>query len=133
MRNQGNYVCALYIDLTKAFDTVSHKILIKKLEHYGIRGTPLKLITSYLTNRYQYTALNGVISTLLSIPFGVPQGSILGPLLFIVFVNDLVVASTLNIKLFADDTCLFYAAKSIEELQNTINIQIRKIDQMDEM
>ena len=100
--------CAVYLDLSKAFDTVDKSILLKKLEHFGIRGIGLKLLENYLTNRKQCVMIDGLLSDVLSIDCGVPQGSNLGPLLFLIYVNDLPEVSNLITKLFADDTCLFF-------------------------
>ena len=119
--------CALYIDLSKAFDTVDHNILMSKLENYGIRGTPLDLLKNYLSNRKQFTVVNGQKSGELPIEIGVPQGSVLGPLLFLLYINDLPYASLLLTKLYADDTCLIFSAKTVDELQVVINREVNKI------
>jgi hypothetical protein len=121
------YICALYVDLSKAFDTVNHNILLKKLEHHGIRGVPLELFKSYLSNRKQYTYVNGSKSRESSIDIGVPQGSVLGPLLFLLYINDLPYVTSLLTKLFADDTCLVFSAANIDELQIVINREMRLI------
>ena len=84
----GNYSLGLFIDLSKAFDTLDHNILINKLEFYGVRGKGLDWFRSYLSNRQQYVQFNGTKSGLLKIKTGVPQGSILGPLLFLIYIND---------------------------------------------
>ena len=97
----------IYLDMSKAFDTIDHTILINKLTFYGIHGVTLDLIKSYLNNRYQFVEYDGVQSTMLPISTRVPQGSILGPLLFIIYINDFPNASRLfNFIMYADDTTL---------------------------
>ena len=97
------YGCGIFIDLCKAFDTVNHDILLRKLEHYGIRGKAQIWFRSYLANRKQYVSLNGVPSELKQTTCGVPQGSCLGPLLFLVYINDLPnISEVLQFYLFAD-------------------------------
>ena len=121
--------CGVFIDLQKAFDTVNHKILLQKLKHYGIRGIAYKLFESYLSNRYQYVSINGSLSRKLLITHGVPQGSVLGPLLFIIFINDLhnsVVHSVTHH--FADDTNLLYADSSLKKINKYINHDLKLIN-----
>ena len=103
----GDMAIGVFLDLKKAFDTVPHDILLKKLYAYGIRGIALKLMKSYLTDRTQYVIYDGMQSTTLPISCGVPQGSILGPLLFIITMNDIGnVSEFLYTILYADDTCV---------------------------
>ena len=87
--DNGKFGCGIFIDLKKAFDTVNHSILLKKLEHYGVRGNLLRWFESYLSERKQYVYFNGEISDLMNISCGVPQGLVLGPLLFLIYIHDI--------------------------------------------
>jgi hypothetical protein len=105
---------ALFIDISKAFDSLNHNILLVKLNAYGVRGTALKLMENYLHNRFHYTVVNNVRSQPALITMGIPQGSILGPLLFNIYVNDIFnVARSVKCVLYADDTVIVVSAKSI--------------------
>ena len=107
----------LLIDLRKAFDTVCHQTLLIKTEHYAIRGVAYNLVNSYLHDRKQFVALNQTCSKTNKIQYGVPQGSSLGPLFFLIYIKDLKTAVNCNPRLFADDTCLIVTAPSISLLQ----------------
>ena len=110
---------AVYIDFSKCFDTLNRNILLKKLEIYGIRGIPLDLIRSYLENRYQAVKVNGVISEYMPINVGVPQGSVLGPILYLIYVNDLPnISDQFSTCLFADDTTLIFEDSNKYDLFN---------------
>ena len=134
--DKGDTPISIFLDLSKAFDMLNHDILLTKLKHYGIAGTPLAWFKSYLTNRAQYVEINGTCSGLLSIEKGVPQGSILGPLLFIIFINDIHRSSTeFKFITYADDTTLFSSLSSfipdsnvgITEASEKINREINKV------
>ena len=119
--------CAIFLDLAKAFDTVSHDILLQKLEVYGIRGTSLKFFKSYLENRYQFVKIENAKSIISLIEFGVPQGSILGPLLFLLYINDLPKATNLFTKLYADDTFLCAQNSDLKLLESEMNLELEKV------
>ena len=126
--DKNKFGCGIFIDLRKAFDTVNHDILLKKLDHYGIRGTPLEWFKSYLKDRLQYVFLNGESSDRDKITCGVPQGSVLGPLLFLVYINDLPnISKILDFYLFADDTNIYYEDYSLQELEKKINKELRSL------
>ena len=122
-------LAAFFLDLTKAFDTVDHQILLDKLErNYGIRGLALQLIESYLSNRQRYTKIHPYKSKLGKITCGVPQSSSLGPLLFLLYINDLPLVSQFDTTLFADDTYLTLSNRSLWGLELKANNELRKID-----
>ena len=120
--------CTIFLDFAKAFDTVNHKILLSKLDHYGITGNAQNWLSSYLTGRQQCVQVGNSVSDLRKINHGVPQGSILGPLLFLLYINDIVNASSkLEFLLFADDTCLFFKHKNVKILESTFNEELINI------
>ena len=126
-RNISNqkHCAAIFIDLSKAFDTTDHEILLSKLEKYGIKETELLFFKNYLTGRRQYTVYYDTISDWLEILCGVPQGSILGPLLFIIYINDLPNSVNLETTLFADDTTLLKADESLQTLELNVNQNLK--------
>ena len=122
-------VCAiLFIDLKAAFDTIDHNILAKKLEHYGIRDNILDLLTSYLFNRRQYIKSGDIESSILYVLCGVPQGSVLGPLLFIIYINDVSNACALANILYADDAALMLADNNVKKLKRAVNRELAHLD-----
>lgn len=122
----GVGICAIFVDLKRAFETIDRKILLLKLKKYGFDQTVLSWIESYITNRYQITKLNGKLSEPILNNFGVPQGSVLGPLLFILYINDLGnVLSKCKIHLFADDTLIYYDNTNFEEMIGTVNLELK--------
>ena len=125
--NNKEHAIAIFCDLRKAFDTVPHTLLLKKLSKLGIRGTNLQWFKSYLSGRRQFVHINGVSSSMLEIILGVPQGSILGPLLFLLFINDLPLCTKLLVLMFADDTTLLASGKNLTDLYQFVNEQLHHI------
>ena len=115
----------VFIDLAKAFDTVNHAILISKLSNYGVRGLPLSLLKNYLSNRMQFVSIKDAQSSTLPIECGVPQGSILGPLLFLIYIDDIISSSKLlKFVLFADDTNVFMSSPNFLSLVQSFNTEL---------
>ena len=122
------FSCGVFIDLKKAFDTVDHKILLHKLYHYGFRGVINKWFSSYLQGRTQTTQIDSYISARNDITCGVPQGSVLGPLLFLIYINDIQECSEkLKFFLFADDANILYADKNLRSLELIVNQELCKL------
>ena len=125
---ENNHTIGIFIDLSKAFDTVNHHLLLQKLELYGIKYNNLKWFQSYLSNRKQFIKFNNKNTNLEIIRCGIPQGSILGPLLFLIFVNDLQKSTKfLDPIMFADDTNLFDSNKDINTLLKIANEELNEM------
>ena len=125
--DKGNYACGIFVDFQKAFDTVDHHILLKKLEYYGVRGISNKLFASYLSNRKQFVSINGYKSNLVDVKCGVPQGSI-GPLLFLIYINDLHAAIKYSeVHHFADDTNLLNFNSCVKSINKQVNYDLKNL------
>ena len=126
--DRGEYSIGVFFRFSKAFDTVNNTILLDKLEHYGIRGIPLLWFKNYLSNRKQYVQYKGIDSKMADITCGVPQGSLLGPLLFLIYINGIHASSKVfSFTLFADDTNIFYKNTSLNQLLTITNNELKKL------
>ena len=124
----GDHVIGFFLDFSKAFDTVNHSILLNKLHHYGIRGSALDWFRSYLSNRQQFVTYNGVSSGTKVLKCGVPQGSILGPLLFLIYINDLANTCKHTMPIFfADVSNLFINGKDVSKIEQELNEELSNI------
>ena len=126
--DNGNFCLGIFMDLSKAFDTIDHLILLDKLSCYGVRGVALNWFKSYLMGRKQCVVVDGVKSNFQEMTCGVPQGSVLGPLLFLIYVNDIINSSDiLRFSLFADDTVVVLSHKNAHTLISLVNLELRKL------
>jgi len=120
---------AVFIDFSKAFDTVNHQVLCTKLHHMGFRGVALKWFQSYLSNRKHFVDIGGVFSQMSDVRMGVPQGSVLGPVLFLLYINDMYRASgNLNLVHFADDTTVFHFHENLDRLTEEVNSGLAQLN-----
>ena len=118
---------SVFLDLSEAFHTINNDILVKKLSFYGIRGIPNYWFANYLSNRKQFTEINNCKSALTNVSTGVPQGSILGPILFLLYINDINNCTLLNLLSFADDTTVYRSDPYNKELFDEVNYQLINI------
>ena len=126
--DDGNIGCGVFVDLQKAFDIVDYQILLAKLNQYGIHGVSNDWLKSYLSNRNQYVFINGYESGLAAINCGFPQGSVLGPLLFLLYINDLNQAIKFcKVHHFADDTNPLCLSNSIKKLNKQVNADLKHL------
>ena len=126
--DDGRYTANIFIDLKKAFDTVDHDILLAKLRKYGVENLEHSWLTSYLSNRKQFCKINGICSKTKDIHCGVPQGSCLGPPLFLIYINDLPFALKKGkVTMYADDTSISYSSSSLVDIEQTLNSELNDL------
>ena len=124
----GNFVVGVFLDVAKAFDCIDRQLLLQKLEKYGIRDTELNFFRNYFGGRMQYTAIDDLNSELTEVRKGIAQGSTLGPLMFLIYVNDLVKSSNvLNFTLYADDTSVTHVGKNLDTVISTLNQELQLV------
>ena len=126
---ENNFIsCGLFLDFSKAFDTINYQILPDKLCKYGARGRPHDWFVSYLQDRHQFAQIGDEKSSLLEMTCGAPQGSTLVPLLFLIYINDIANSSDkLSFRLFADDANIFCASDDIDDIESVINCEITRV------
>ena len=128
--NNNETTIAIYIDAMKAFDTVNHEILLKKLKHFGLKGKCAKWLKNYLSERKQCTIANDTVSNLEIITCGVPQGSVCGPLLFLLYINDITKSlKNCKVSLYADDTVLYYSSHNLNQAITIVQEDLVKLSQ----
>jgi len=125
--NNNEYTGANFWIIKKAFDSISHSIPLHKLDHYGICSEANKLLRSFLSNRNQYVATHELCSNTKTVSYGVPQGSNLGPLLFLIYINDISNVLRSTPPMYTDDTCLVIHASESNTLEEKINLELEKV------
>ena len=127
--DEGSFGCGIFVDLQKTFDTADHKILLHKLEYYGIRGVCNNWFKSFLSNRKQFVSVNGYNSDLIPVDSGVPEGFVLGQVLFLIYMNNLYkTIQYCKVHHFANDTNLFHTSKSVKNLNRLVNRDMKHLD-----
>ena len=125
--DQGKYTGMVTLDLQKAFDTVNHAILLAKMKALGMTTDAVNWFQSYLSDRQQIVDVNGILSNAKDVTCGVPQGSILGPLLFLIYVNDMPGAVKCKLLLYADDSALMVSGRNVTEIETTLTVELNSI------
>ena len=122
--NNGSKVGVILMDLSKAFDSLNHDLLLAKLEAYGLYNNPVSFMRTYLTNRLQRCKINNSFSEWAKISAGVPQGSILGPLLFNIFINDILFLQKCDLANYADDSTIYTSNKRVSKMTDSLSCSV---------